>query len=195
MENGILIIGLGNPGPKYEKTRHNIGFAVVDRLFLRAGGTSWGEKFSGLAAQVRLAATPVVLLKPMTFMNLSGRSLVRAAGFFQIPSSRIIVIHDEMDIEFGAVRIKVGGGNGGHNGVASCAQESGDPGFIRVRVGIGRPVHGNATAWVLEKFLSDEQPLLEPMIARAADAVEAIVASGPSAAMNQINRKKTGASE
>lgn len=187
MEGGALVVGLGNPGPRYADTRHNLGFMVADALHRRAGGPGWQEKFKGSAARVDLAGVPALLLKPLTFMNLSGRSASRAAAFFRIPIARIVVVHDDLDLELGAVRVKVGGGNGGHKGIASCAAELGDPGFARVRVGIGRPPFGDATDFVLQAFSRSEAAELGDIVERAADAALAVVRDGAARAMNAFN--------
>lgn len=188
MENGCLVVGLGNPGPEYAQTRHNFGFMVADALLDQTGRAGWQEKFSGLFARVSLAGRPAILLKPQTFMNLSGRSVARAAHFFQFEPTQIIVIHDDLDFEFGTIRIKVGGGTGGHKGLASCKKELGDPGFIRVRLGIGRPVHGSATDYVLKSFSVDEMIELTDVISRGADAVATVLRKGAPKAMTEWNK-------
>ncbi|NLN61805.1 MAG: aminoacyl-tRNA hydrolase [Myxococcales bacterium] len=190
MEKTWLVAGLGNPGIKYEKTRHNIGFMIVDQLHASAGMVTWQEKFSAHVAKTRYEGNSLVLLKPQTYMNLSGRSLARAAHFWQIPPAQTIVIHDELDLPFGHLRIKNGGGHGGHNGIASCAQELGTADFVRVRVGIDRPRFGTATQWVLEKFSTDEEIELDGVIADASDATVSIIRLGIIRAMNQFNQKK-----
>jgi PTH1 family peptidyl-tRNA hydrolase len=189
VEGGALVVGLGNPGPKYAGTRHNAGFMVADALQRRAAGAGWQEKFSGLASRADVAGRPALLLKPITFMNLSGRSVVRAAAFFRIAIPDIVVVHDDLDLEFGVVRVKVGGGLGGHKGLASCAAELGDPGFLRVRVGIGRPRFGDATDYVLQSFAKEEAAELPDVVERAADAVEAVVKDGAVKAMNTFNKR------
>jgi PTH1 family peptidyl-tRNA hydrolase len=189
VEGGALVVGLGNPGPKYADTRHNLGFMVADALHRRAAGRGWQEKFQGSAARVDLAGAPALLLKPLTFMNLSGRSVSRAAAFFRVPVARIIVVHDDLDLEFGLVRVKVGGGFGGHKGIASCAAELADPGFARVRIGIGRPPYGDATDYVLQAFSRSEAAELGDVVERAADAVLSVVRDGPAKAMNAFNAR------
>ena len=189
MEGGALVVGLGNPGPKYAATRHNVGFMVADALQSRAAAAGWQEKFQGLAARAELAGRPALLLKPLTYMNLSGRSAARAAAFFRIGVPEIVVVHDDLDLEFGVVRVKVGGGTGGHKGLVSCTAELADPGFVRVRVGIGRPPFGDATDYVLQAFSKSEAAELGDVVERAADAVVAVVKSGTVKAMNEFNRK------
>ena len=195
MEGGALVVGLGNPGPKYAGTRHNAGFMVVDALHRRAAGAGWQEKFQGLASRVDLAGRPALLLKPLTFMNLSGRSAARAAAFFRIGSADVVVVHDDLDLEFGVVRVKVGGGTGGHKGLVSCAAELADPGFVRVRVGVGRPPFGDATDYVLQPFSKAEAAEIGDIVACAADAVEIVVRSGAVKAMNEFNRRDAAEEE
>jgi peptidyl-tRNA hydrolase, PTH1 family len=184
-----LVVGLGNPGPSYAGNRHNFGFMVADALFARTGGRTWQEKFHGQFARVEVGGRPAFLLKPMKYMNVSGRSLARAAGFFQIDAGRIVVVHDDLDLPFGTVRIKVGGGAGGHNGVESCIADLGDPEFIRIRMGIGRPPFGDATDFVLADFSVDERAVMTEIIAHGADAAENVIGRGAKAAMNAFNKR------
>jgi PTH1 family peptidyl-tRNA hydrolase len=195
VEGGALVVGLGNPGPKYAGTRHNVGFMVADALHRRAAGAGWQEKFLGLASRVDIAGRPALLLKPLTYMNLSGRSAARAAAFFRIGVAAVVVVHDDLDLEFGVVRVKVGGGAGGHKGLVSCAAELADPGFVRVRVGIGRPTFGDATDYVLQQFSKPEAAELGDVVERAADAVEIVVKSGAVKAMNEFNRRAAAEEE
>jgi PTH1 family peptidyl-tRNA hydrolase len=195
VEGGALVVGLGNPGPKYAGTRHNVGFTVVDALQKRAAGSGWQEKFLGLTSRVDIAGRPAIILKPLTFMNLTGRSAVRAAAFFRIGVAEIVVVHDDLDLEFGAVRVKVGGGTGGHKGLASCVAELADPGFVRVRIGIGRPTFGDATDYVLQPFSKIEVAELADIVERAADAVEVVVKSGVVKAMNEFNKRAAAEEE
>jgi PTH1 family peptidyl-tRNA hydrolase len=189
MDNGRLVVGLGNPGAEYASTRHNAGFLVAEELFSRHGGTTWQEKWKGAFAGLRIGGLPVVLLRPLTFMNRSGLSVARAAGFQQIAPPEIVVVHDDLDLEFGSIRVKVGGGMGGHKGLLSLKADLGSADFIRVRIGIGRPVHGTATDFVLQRFRPDEIPILTNVIARAADAVESVIVHGTSRAMNEFNQR------
>ncbi len=189
MENGRLVVGLGNPGTEYASTLHNAGFQVADELFSRHGGTSWLGKWKGQASLVRIGGSRIVLLKPQTFMNLSGRSVARAMVFHQFEPGALVVIHDDLDLELGTVRVKVGGGLGGHKGLISLKSDLGSADFVRVRVGIGRPVHGTATDYVLQRFRQDEIPILTNVIARAADAVESVVEHGTNRAMNEFNQR------
>lgn len=180
-----LLVGLGNPGPKYRKNRHNIGFMVVDELLRRAGAAT-KEKFKGQWARFSLRGIDVVALEPQTFMNLSGESVRAAADFFRVEATDVIVVHDELDLPFGKVKVKQGGGHAGHNGLRSVTQHMGSE-YGRIRCGIGRPAVGAPAAWVLNDFPATEAPWVQQMIDQAADAAEAILTDGIAAAMNRIN--------
>lgn len=169
-------MGLGNPGRSYERTRHNVGYLVADELARRHGG-SWRRKKKTEAAPVSLGPKDATLLKPTTFMNNSGSAL---AGY---RAEDLVVVHDDLDLEAGTVRVKVGGGAGGHNGLRSMIQRLG-PEFVRVRVGIGRPPIG---VTVTDYVLSRMDAAVRDAVPRAADAVEAVVEDGPEAAMNRFN--------
>lgn len=184
-----LVVGLGNPGPKYRGNRHNVGFMAVDRLAARASGATWKDKFKGRWAKVSLAGRDAVLLQPQTWMNLSGESVQPAMAFFKTPLSQVIVIHDELDLAFRDVRVKVGGGAAGHNGLKSIIQQCGGPDFVRVRVGIGRPPRGSTESWVLGDFDSLESAELADVLDEAALATEAVVRDGPAAAQNKFNTR------
>jgi PTH1 family peptidyl-tRNA hydrolase len=174
-----VVVGLGNPGRSYSRTRHNIGFLVADELANRHGRGTWRRKKKSETASVSLGATEAALVKPTTYMNNSGSAVSgrKAEG--------LIVIHDDLDLEPGTVRVKIGGGAGGHNGLKSLIQHVG-PDFVRVRVGIGRPPEGvSVTPYVLGKMESS----VSEAAPNAADAVEEILASGPEAAMNRFNVK------
>lgn len=183
-----LVVGLGNPGPKYAQNRHNIGFMVVDEIARRVSAQDWKSKFGGELAAAQIAGEKAILLKPMEYMNLSGRAVARTAAFYRIELGRIIVIHDEIDLPLGRLRIKVGGGHAGHNGLRSVIQELGSPDFVRVRCGVGRPTGRREVAdFVLEDFAKSELKEAEMMTKEAADAVEEIVRKGPLLAMNKFN--------
>jgi PTH1 family peptidyl-tRNA hydrolase len=184
-----LVVGLGNPGPQYAGNRHNVGFMVVEELASRAGGGPFREKFSGLFTKVSLGAEDVVLLKPETFMNVSGESVQKAMKFFKVPLKDVVVVHDELDLEFDAARIKKAGGAAGHNGLKSVMQHCGGDGFLRLRVGIGRPRSGRVEGYVLSDFDSSERAELPDVVARCANGVEAIVREGVGPAMNGFNTK------
>ncbi len=183
-----LVAGLGNPGPQYAGNRHNIGFMVADELARRAGET-FRDKFNARMARGQLSGQDAVLLEPLTFMNRSGTSIAAAATFFKVDIGQVIVIHDELDLPFGALRIKVGGGHGGHNGLRSIFQHLGQD-FVRIRCGIGRPAHGDVTGYVLGDFSADERPHLAQLIDTAADAVESVLRVGPGPAMNTFHADK-----
>lgn len=184
-----LIVGLGNPGTQYARHRHNAGFMVVDRLHARAYGSEWREKHVGLASRAVIAGHEVTLLKPQTFMNLSGRSVVRAIQQMGIGIRDVLVIHDELELPFGELRAKVGGGHGGHNGLRDITATAGAD-FGRIRVGIGRPAQGAVDAYVLSAFSKDEAPLLDALLDRAADLAETAIAQGLDAAVAKTSPSK-----
>lgn len=182
-----LVVGLGNPGRQYEDNRHNVGAMAVDAL-ARAVGASFKSKFSAEFA----IAGELALLKPATFMNLSGESVQPAAAFLKVPLDNIIVIHDELDLPFADVRIKLGGGHAGHNGLRSIIARLAAPDFARVRVGIGRPpadFKGDVASYVLSNFSSEERKQLDDLVGRGAAAAKLIVAHGTLDAMNRVNRR------
>jgi peptidyl-tRNA hydrolase, PTH1 family len=173
-----LIVGLGNPGSQYARTRHNVGFMVIDLLAQRAGATLRG-KYNALFCETRLAGEPVGLLEPQTFMNLSGASAASAARFFKLPAEAVIVVYDDIDVAFGRVRARLDGGLKGHNGLRSMTDALGSSGFVRVRCGVGRPGRGDPRSvadYVLAPFGPDEDALV--MVERAADCVELLVRDG-----------------
>jgi peptidyl-tRNA hydrolase, PTH1 family len=174
----LLVAGLGNPGREYERTRHNVGWLVLDELARRHGG-SWRSKFSGSLAEVRLGDARLALLKPETYMNESGRSVGAAARFFKVEPEQLLVVHDDVDLEPGRLQARDGGGLAGHNGLRSLAQHLGSQDFLRLRIGVGRPGRGDQRSvsdWVLSPFAPEED--VEALVARAADAVEAVVSEG-----------------
>jgi PTH1 family peptidyl-tRNA hydrolase len=180
-----LVAGLGNPGPKYARNRHNVGFMVVDELVRRWDAPSFRSKCKGELAKVSFDGEDVVLLKPMTYMNRSGESVQAAMQFFKVPLGQVLCIHDELDLAFGVVRLKVGGGTAGHNGLRSVIQHCGSPGFPRCRVGIGRPDRGQPEQYVLSDFSSLENAELDSVLALAADLTETAILEGPLEAMNR----------
>ncbi len=183
-----LIVGLGNPGKKYEGTRHNAGFMALDMLASRHQVTVGTKKFKGVLGTGFVGNRPVVLLKPQTFMNVSGASVQPAAAFYSVPPERIIVLHDELDLETGVMKVKSGGGHGGHNGLRDIiAKLGGAKDFARVRLGIGRPSRGDVTGWVLGGYGKSEIADRDDAFYRACDAVEAIVDRGVGAAQNEYN--------
>jgi peptidyl-tRNA hydrolase, PTH1 family len=185
----LLVVGLGNPGPVYAKTRHNLGFRVADLLADRAGSNYKLHKRSGAdVATGRLAGRPVILGKPRSYMNESGRQVAALAKFYSVPPADLIVIHDELDIDFGKIRLKLGGGDGGHNGVRSVASALGTRDFHRVRIGIGRPPgRKDPAAFVLENFSAAERPEVPVICEQAADATELLIKLGLETAQNQVH--------
>jgi len=183
----LLVVGLGNPGREYERNRHNVGFMVAEELARRHGG-SWRGKFSGRLAEIRIDDHRVGVLKPETYMNESGRSVSAAARFFKLEPDAILVVHDESDLEPGRLQARRGGGLAGHNGLRSVAGSLGTPEFLRLRVGVGRPGRGDRRP-LADFVLSDFEPHedAEGLVARAADAVEALDAEGLEAAQRRFN--------
>ena len=180
-----LVVGLGNPGPSYAGHRHNVGFQVLDLLAERAGGRYKAHKGRADVVEGRLIGQPVVLAKPKSYMNESGGPVASLRGFFKVPLERIVVVHDELDIPFGAVRLKHGGGDNGHNGLRSLTSSLGSRDYLRVRVGIGRPPGRQDPAdFVLRDFSSVERRELPFHVDRAADAVEALLTGPLEAAQN-----------
>jgi PTH1 family peptidyl-tRNA hydrolase len=189
MDDLALVVGLGNPGPAYVGNRHNIGFLVVDELADRAGGGRFRSHKSGAdVLEGRLAGKRVVLAKPKSFMNLSGGPVAGLARFFKITPDSVVVVHDELDIPFDAVRLKLGGGDNGHNGLRSITKSLGTKEYYRVRVGIGRPPGRMDPAdFVLRDFSSTERKDIAFVIDKAADATEALLANGLEAAQNAFH--------
>lgn len=182
-----LIVGLGNPGPKYARNRHNVGFMVVERLANEAGVALGRTKFKAVYGTGSVGGTPVALLLPQTYMNLSGQSVSPARSFFDVTDERIVVVHDELDLPFGTVRLKVGGGHAGHNGLRSIVAELGSRDFVRLRVGIGRPEKGDVTGHVLSDFRGEEADWLDDLLERSVAALRATLAEGARMAMNTVN--------
>jgi PTH1 family peptidyl-tRNA hydrolase len=185
-----LVVGLGNPGREYEHTRHNIGFMVADELARRWSVGGWKARFGGEVAQHSQETKMVVILKPQEYMNVSGPPTQRTAAFYKIEPKQIIVVHDEIDLPFGKLRVKQAGGHGGHNGLRSIIGSLGDA-FLRVRCGMGKPdLKEKVTGHVLGGFNREEQKELPFLVGGAADAVELIMQKGPIAAMNNVNTDK-----
>ncbi|WP_322754736.1 aminoacyl-tRNA hydrolase [Frankia sp. Cas3] len=183
-----LVVGLGNPGPAYAGNRHNIGFMVLDLLAERVEGRFRTHRGRADVVETRLAGARAVLAKPHSFMNTSGGPVVALRAFFKAEVGRILVVHDELDIPFGAVRLKLGGGDNGHNGLRSITTSVGSRDYLRVRVGIGRPPGRMDPAdFVLRDFSAVERKELALVVDTAADAVEQIVTEGLAAAQNRIH--------
>jgi peptidyl-tRNA hydrolase, PTH1 family len=185
----LLVVGLGNPGENYARTRHNLGFMVADLLAARLGAKFKAHKRSGAEVLTgRLAGRSVVLAKPRCYMNESGRQLGPLAKFYSVPPADIILIHDELDLEFGSIRLKFGGGEGGHNGVRSVASALGTKDFQRVRIGIGRPPgRKDPAAYVLENFNAAERADVPTICEQAADATELLIELGLEPAQNRVH--------
>ncbi len=184
-----LIVGLGNPGREYEKTRHNCGFRAMDILADSLHCKLDKAKFQGLYAQVKYGDKKLLLLKPQTFMNLSGRSVLQLSAFFKVPPQRIIVMFDDISLAPGKLRVRKDGSAGGHNGIKSMISELGTQDFPRVKIGVGAKPHPDydLADWVLSTFSSQEEKALAPALERAAQAALAIVDQGTQEAANRFN--------
>lgn len=189
MAEPLLVVGLGNPGPNYAKTRHNLGFMVADILADRIGSGFKVHKKSGAEVTTgRLGNRAVVLAKPRVYMNESGRQVGPLANFYSVDAADVVVLHDELDIDFGRIRLKLGGGEGGHNGLRSVAAALGTKNFQRVRIGVGRPPgRKDPAAYVLEAFSAVERPEVPTICEQAADATELLIAQGLEAAQNTVH--------
>ena len=183
-----IIAGLGNPGPEYAGNRHNAGFMVVDLLAERMGGRFKAHRTRNEVADGRLAGVAVTLAKPRTYMNLSGGPVAALASFYKVPPERLVVVHDELDIPFGTVRLKLGGGDNGHNGLRSITRALGTNAYYRIRLGVGRPPgRMDAATFVLRNFSTAERQELPLLIDRGADAVETLLSKGMAAAQNMFH--------
>ena len=187
-----LIVGLGNPGAQYEKTRHNCGFRAVDLLAEKLGCKIDKAKFQGLYGQTTHQGKKLFLLKPLTYMNLSGKSILQLSAFFRIPPQRIIVLFDDISLEPGRLRIRADGSAGGHNGIKSIIQEIGSQDFPRVKIGVGAKPHQeqDLADWVLSTFSSAEEKALSSALERAAEAALCIMDHGVPEAANRYNGSK-----
>jgi PTH1 family peptidyl-tRNA hydrolase len=188
-----LVVGLGNPGPRYAWTRHNAGFLAVDALALQGGRVaSFQPQFDGLYAETELHGKRIGLLKPETFMNASGVSVRAAVSFFKLEPEALLVVHDELDLAFGELRLKSGGGDGGHRGIRSISAELGAPGYGRLRVGIGRPppdFQGDIADFVLQAVPPESRTELVSVLERASEVVESVVRDGLPQTMNRTNQR------
>jgi len=185
--NHYLIIGLGNPGQKYQDTRHNIGFNLIDTLL---DSDSMSIKFKSLYSKIEINKNPIHIIKPQTFMNESGVAVNEVSKFFKIKQENIIVVYDDLDLPIGNLKIKVGGGSAGHNGIKSIEKYIETNKIIKIRVGIGKPVNkGQINSHVLSKFTQNENILLKPILEKFEQIIEDIVLEGISFAMNKFNSK------
>ena len=184
-----LIVGLGNPGEKYEDTRHNVGFQVVDELAERQNAPVQKLKFKALTNLLTISGEKVLVMKPVTYMNLSGEAVRPAADFYKIPPERILVISDDTALDPGKLRIRQKGSAGGHNGLKSIIQHLGTDQFPRVKVGVGEKPHPDydMADWVLSKFVGEDLKTITAAIEKAGKAVECLIAEGPDKAMNKFN--------
>lgn len=191
--SAFLVVGLGNPGPKYAATRHNVGFLVADLLADRTGSSFKKHRSGAEVSEVHLGAPPApraVLGKPMSFMNASGGPTKALAGYFDVPPANVIVIHDELDLPLGSIRLKLGGGDNGHNGLRSITKAFGTKDYLRVRIGIGRPPGRQDPAdYVLKPFASGERAEVGVVLEEAADAVELLARNGLAVAQNQVHSR------
>jgi PTH1 family peptidyl-tRNA hydrolase len=186
----VLVVGLGNPGPKYVANRHNVGFLVVDELAARVGGKFKAHKGGAEVLECRLVGRRVALAKPRSFMNVSGGPVVATARFYKVPPTNVIVIHDELDLPFASVRLKLGGGENGHNGLRSISKSLSTRDYLRVRFGIGRPPGRMDPAdFVLRDFSATERKELAFSVDHCADAAEALVGKGLEAAQNLFHTR------
>jgi peptidyl-tRNA hydrolase, PTH1 family len=183
-----LVVGLGNPGLQYAHNRHNIGFLVLDELVRRTNSVLLAKNKAHLA-EARLGTQKVFLQKPQTYMNLSGEAVQPLVQFYRLEPSQILVIHDDLDLPFGRLRIRPGGSSGGQNGVKDIAARLGTEAFVRLKIGISRPPNGwSVPNWVLSNFTPEEKPMLEQLIGLATDAVECLAAFGVQETQNRYNR-------
>jgi PTH1 family peptidyl-tRNA hydrolase len=184
----FIIAGLGNPGPTYQWTRHNAGFLFLDRLAYLNNISISKKSFSGLSAELTVNGCRLILLKPLTFMNLSGNSVMPALQFYKLPVSNLIVVHDELDLPFGAIRFKQGGGHGGHNGVRSIMENLGKGDFIRLRIGIGKSLYENTIDHVLGKIPPEQMEMLSRIFDGGISMLEVMIKEGISKSMSLYNK-------
>jgi len=185
-----VIIGLGNPGERYRRSRHNLGFMALERLAHRHSVSLDQRRFKAHLGRGEIDGQTAIMAEPQTYMNLSGEAVAPILGYFKVAPGRLIVIHDELDLAAGTLRIKRGGGHAGNKGVASIIETLGISDFVRVRIGVGHPPQGrDSINYLLQPITRDEMAAFEPLIERAAEAVEAIVVTGVERAMNQYNQR------
>ncbi|MFH1727636.1 MAG: aminoacyl-tRNA hydrolase [Pseudomonadota bacterium] len=182
-----IIAGLGNPGLKYETTRHNIGFIIADNLAIKHKIEINKEKFSSQYSRLEIANCQSILVKPQTYMNKSGYSIVSFLNFFKSDIDDLVVIHDDADLEFGRIKLKLGGGDGGHNGLKSIIEHLGSREFYRLRIGVSRDDRMDLSSYVLGKFSQEQFNLLDEIIERSCEAIESLMVDGLKIAMNKYN--------
>lgn len=185
----FIIAGLGNPGPTYQWTRHNAGFLFLDRLAEAENTVITRKEFSGLTGEWNYSSHKLILLKPQTFMNLSGKAVMQALQFYKLPISQLIVVHDELDLLYGAVRFKQGGGHGGHNGLRSIIEQLGKNEFIRLRIGIGKSPYGDTTGHVLGNIPPEQMESLPKILEGGVNMLKMMLNEGISKAMSLNNNK------
>ena len=183
-----LIAALGNPGLEYERTRHNIGWDILKFCDFYSD-LNWKDKYKGLYASLDVSGDKVHFIKPMTFMNLSGESVSAVARFFKVEVKDILVLQDEIDLPFGTIAFKKGGGLAGHNGLRSIKEKIGSQDFLRLRLGVGRPEHGSVSSWVLSKYRGDDEIALDTYLKCAAGAINTYIEKGYDRAANMYSRK------
>lgn len=181
-----VVVGLGNPGPKYKETRHNVGFQAVEEVARRYTVLKEESRFDAIIGQIQIGREKVFLVKPLTYMNLSGNAVGKLVSYYKVDQKDIIVIYDDMDLPVGQVRIRPQGGTGGHRGMTSLVERLGTRDFARIRIGIGRPPD-EAVDWVLGRFSGEEKVLIDQAVAKAADAVECWLTEGIDKTMNEYN--------
>ena len=171
-----LIVGLGNPGERYKQTRHNVGFMVLDKLIKQSTVEGWDKKFDSFFTKIIIAQKSMILLKPLTFMNVSGHAVQKVKNFYGIDPNNIVIIHDDIDLELGKIKLKKGGGDGGHNGLKSIIKLIGSE-FNRIRIGIGRPEKISVSSYVLNNFREEEVPLLKKIILKSCEGINLLIAN------------------
>lgn len=182
-----VVVGLGNPGPKYTGTRHNIGFEVVDYLAAAPGCSPFRERFEALVTELKEGDETVLLLKPLTFMNLSGRAVRAVLDFYKLPVEQLLVVCDDFNLPLGKLRVRAKGSHGGQNGLRNIQDQIGTDAYARLRIGVGQPEPGDAVDFVLSRFKSGERKAAEDAVATAAQAVLTWIRSGTEACMNRFN--------
>ena len=188
-----ILVGLGNPGKEYEDNRHNVGFMVIDEIAREYGLPAFKSKFEGELVEGRIGEEKVVLVKPMTYMNLSGVAVKQILDMFRLQPDNMLVVHDEMDHEMGIVKMKFGGGAGGHNGIASIINETGSENFTRIRIGIGRPKEDTSSAdpdWVLGKVEGDEEKIYAGLMPRIVEGIKRWLEFGHNKTMSWFNSRE-----